>query len=60
MRWHYTVGGHLKSIYTTGFIYPESMKLMSPCGRPIVWFTSSPVWEETANKGWFEGNRVSA
>jgi|HubBroStandDraft_4_1064222.scaffolds.fasta_scaffold241059_2 hypothetical protein len=48
MRWHYTVGGALKSIYTDGFIYPEQFV---PTGvRPIVWFTSSPVWEETANK----------
>ena len=58
MRWHYTVGGHLQSIYAAGFIYPEPKNLMTPGGRPHVWFTSSPVWEETANKGWRVGNRV--
>ena len=48
MRWHYTIGAYLKSIYTTGFIYPE--RIVLPGVRPIVWFTSSPVWEEMANK----------
>jgi hypothetical protein len=50
MRWHYTVGEYLGSIYRDGLLYPELFVL--PGVRPIVWFTSSPVWEEMANKGY--------
>jgi hypothetical protein len=51
MRWHYTAGKNLIGILSDGFIRPATAFV--PKGvRPIVWFTSSPVWEETANGGW--------
>jgi hypothetical protein len=50
MRWHYTIGAKLKAILTDGKIKPTTAFI--PRGeRPIVWFTSSSVWEETATKG---------
>jgi hypothetical protein len=48
-RWHYTTGKNLIDILSDGFIRPATAFV--PKGvRPIVWFTSSLVWEETANK----------
>jgi hypothetical protein len=47
--WHYTVGVHLPGIMRSGEIrcatafVPESEK-------PLVWFSTNPLWEETANK----------
>lgn len=53
MRWHYTVGERLKAILQDGFIKPATANV-PPGERPIVWFTVSPDWEETANKGWID------
>ena len=50
MRWHYTIGGHLVSIISDGFIRPADTLVFRP-ERPITWFTTSENWEETANKG---------
>jgi hypothetical protein len=50
MRWHYTVGVLMRLIFRDGFIKPATA-FVQPPEKPITWFTSSPSWEETANKG---------
>ena len=48
--YHYTVGQHIIKIIEQGAILPATVGL--PKGeRPIVWFSSSPTWDETCNKG---------
>lgn len=47
--WHYTVGMYLPKIIASGAINPATAGV--PVGeRPAVWFSTHPVWEETANK----------
>jgi hypothetical protein len=48
MRYHYTVGSYLASILRDG-LHPATAGVPKS-ERPIVWFTASPHWEETANK----------
>jgi hypothetical protein len=50
MRWHYTWGLYMELIIRDGFIKPADA-YVAPPERPIAWFTTSPNWEETANKG---------
>lgn len=48
--WHYTVGVRLRSILRDKLIKPATAGV--PAGeRPVVWFTTNPEWEPTANKG---------
>jgi hypothetical protein len=49
VRWHYTIGKCLESILQDGFLKPATAN-MWPGERPIVWFTTSPEWEQIANK----------
>ena len=57
LRYHYTVGQCIKAIIGEGIIRPATARV--PKGeRPIVWFSSNPDWEQTANKGWLQ-NRVA-
>lgn len=53
--WHYTVGERLWSILRDKIIKPATAGV--PAGeRPVVWFTTNPAWEPTANKGiWRNG-----
>jgi hypothetical protein len=47
--WHYTTGEKLYQIVRDSVIKPATAFV--PIGeRPIVWFSTAPVWEETANK----------
>jgi hypothetical protein len=46
--WHYTVYEYLGRIVESGEIRPSS--IVTEGERPVVWFTSNPDWEETANK----------
>jgi hypothetical protein len=59
MRWHYTTVISLRAILQDGFLEPSPLyddhspaELIADSAneRPILWFTSSPNWEETANK----------
>jgi len=68
MRWHYTTLASLQVILEDGFLEPSplyddesSAELIADSAkeRPVLWFTSSPNWEETANKALrsLEGSR---
>ena len=47
--WHYTVGQRLRSILDTQEILLATKGI--PQGeKPVVWLTTSPHWESTANK----------
>jgi|HubBroStandDraft_4_1064222.scaffolds.fasta_scaffold49897_2 hypothetical protein len=48
--YHYTVGDYMLKILASGVILPAT-KLVPKGERPIVWFSSNPVWEPTARKG---------
>jgi len=48
--WHYTTGTCLRSIFVDGVIKTATANV--PVGEhPVVWFTTRPFWEPTANKG---------
>jgi hypothetical protein len=47
--WHYTCGDRLELILKSGEIRPATAGIEKG-ERPAVWFSSNPVWEETANK----------
>ena len=47
--WHYTCGDRLELIQKSGEIRP-AIAGIEKGERPAVWFSSNPVWEETANK----------
>jgi CheY-like chemotaxis protein len=49
LLWHYTVGLHIHSILADGVIRPATAYVPRD-QRPVVWFSSNPNWEETANK----------
>src|SRR5262245_44666416 len=49
IKWHYTTGQKFRLIVTDGEILPATAGV--PEGeRPIVWFSTAPDWETTANK----------
>lgn len=50
--YHYTTGRCLKHITNEGVIRP-SRGWITDTEIPVVWFTQSTEWEETANKLWF-------
>jgi hypothetical protein len=47
--WHYTTEEKLNPIYADGALMPTAIKI-GPNERPVLWFSSNPVWEPTANK----------
>ena len=47
-RWHYTTGQKLSQILDFGVLRPAAMDVPK-AGRPVVWFSTNPVWEPTAN-----------
>ena len=50
-KWHYTTGQKFRLIVESGEISPATAFV--PKGeRPIVWFSTAPDWEPTANKAW--------
>lgn len=53
--WHYTIVQYLPSIIADGEIKLATEYVWE--GRPVVWFSTNPRWEETANKSW-ESNGV--
>ncbi|MBT3185746.1 MAG: hypothetical protein HN907_01565 [Nitrospina sp.] len=48
--WHYTIGQHLSSILEEGKIKREAKVHAKKVYERVVWFSTNPVWEETANK----------
>jgi hypothetical protein len=59
MRWHYTTVTNLNKILDDGFLElsplyddscPAELIAESKNERRVLWFTSCPSWEETANK----------
>ena len=53
--WHYTIGKWYPDIARDGFIKPATA-LISEGERPVVWFSTNPVWEATVNKVWRNGD----
>jgi hypothetical protein len=50
-KWHYTTGECFWHIVQDGLIKPATARV--PAGEnPIVWFSTNPEWEPTANKSW--------
>jgi hypothetical protein len=47
--WHYTVGVHLPSIVSDGEIRVATA-FVSDHELPVVWCSTNPHWEQTANK----------
>lgn len=47
--WHYTTTSRLQQILSDGFIRPAAAVLQGG-DKPVVWFSSNSVWEESANK----------
>lgn len=54
-RWHYTTGENFISIVSDGVIRTATDGV-PPGERPIVWFSTHPVWEPTACKGAMDEN----
>ena len=48
MRWHYTTGQKLGPILASGHLRPAAPNVPK-AGRPVVWFSTNPQWEPTAN-----------
>jgi hypothetical protein len=48
--YHYTVGGNFTRILASGVILPATEGLL-PSQRPVVWFSTNPLWENTVVKG---------
>lgn len=48
--YHYTIGGNFKRIFASGVILPATAGVLPP-ERPIVWFSTNPLWENTVVKG---------
>lgn len=48
--YHYTVGGNFTKILASGVILPADIGVQPP-ERPIVWFSTNPIWENTVIKG---------
>ena len=55
LRWHYTVGIRFQQIAESGEIRP-AMAYVPKNEKPAVWFSTNPVWEQTANKSWMNEN----
>jgi hypothetical protein len=53
--YHYTVADYLPAIFDSGKIKPAKAFLPKNA-RPAVWFSTNPVWEETANKMYMDEN----
>ena len=49
MAWHYTINMHAQRIMADGFIQPATAGVFRP-EKPCVWFSSEPIWEQTACK----------
>lgn len=47
--WHYTTGQKAKLIFESGELKPTSL-FIEPGEKPILWFSTNQVWEQTANK----------
>ena|SRR5215813_7244601 len=47
--WHYTVGVKLRSILKDQVLRQATAHVHAD-ERPVVWATTNPVWEQTANK----------
>lgn len=54
MVWHYTILDRFRSILRDGFIKPAT-EYVPPDERPVVWFSSNPVWEQSAAKTFVAG-----
>ena len=50
MVWHYTVYHHFVSICNDGFLRPA--RAVPPWEKPIVWFSTESLFEETSAKLW--------
>jgi len=48
--WHYTIGKYLLSILEDGKLKREAKEHGKRVYEPVVWFSTNPLWEETANK----------
>jgi hypothetical protein len=48
--YHYTVECNFKKILASGVILPATAGVLPP-ERPIVWFSTNPLWENTVKKG---------
>lgn len=53
--WHYTVGASLRAILRDEQINPATASAGKGV-RALVWCTTSPQWEPTANKSWMDRN----
>jgi hypothetical protein len=51
IKWHYTTGQKFRMIVESGEIKPATAGV-PPGEKPIVWFSTAPDWEPTANKAW--------
>lgn len=47
--WHYTTGQKAKLILESGELKPTSA-FIEPEEKPILWFSTNELWEQTANK----------
>ena len=47
--WHYTTGQNAKLILESGKLMP-SVEFIEPQEKPILWFSTNELWEQTANK----------
>jgi hypothetical protein len=56
-KWHYTILLWLDEIRKDGLIKPAS-DYITLGERPIVWFSTNPDWELTANKNLVESDKV--
>jgi hypothetical protein len=52
MIWHYTVKQRLDLILSDRLIRPAIRYVDLEKEKPVVWFSSNQIWEETANKMW--------
>jgi hypothetical protein len=49
LLWHYTVGMKMPAIVRSGVLKP-AVAFVPEGEIPVVWFSSEPRWEQTANK----------
>jgi len=55
--WHYTVGLKMEQILRSGVLLPATAGVPD-WERPAVWFSTNRVWEQTANKMYFDARGV--
>lgn len=48
MFWHYTTGRHIDAIFQSQRLAPR-VPAWAPAGLAVVWFSTQPDWEPTAN-----------